>query len=77
MSVVLLATIMLMDLFVAIRQVNVSVAMTQLEVFAAFIQVKVSASDMWGIIFIEIMHVGVSVAIMQFCSALHTLLFLL
>ena len=35
MSVVLSATIMLVDLFVAITQVTVSVATMQLEVFAA------------------------------------------
>ena len=36
-----------------------------LEVSAAFIQVKVSAANMCVTIFIEIMHGGVSVAIMQ------------
>ena len=56
MSVVLSATIMLVDLFVAIMQETVSVAIMQLEV---------SAGNMWVKTFIEIMQVGISVAIMQ------------
>ena len=52
MSVVLPATIILVDF---------SVAIMQLEVSAAFMQVKVSAANMWVTIFIEIMQVGVSV----------------
>ena len=44
----------------------------QLEVSAAFKQVKVSAGNLWVTIFTEIMHVGVSVAIMQVVfSAVH------
>ena len=35
------------------------------DLFVAILQVKVSAANMWGTIFIEIMHVGVSVVIMQ------------
>ena len=58
MSVVLSATIMLMDLFVTIMQVTVSVAIMMLEVSAAFMQVKVSSANMWVTIFIEIVHVG-------------------
>ena len=51
MSVVLSATIMLVDLFVAI---------TQGTVFVAIMQLEVSAANMWVIIFIEIVHVGLS-----------------
>ena len=65
MLAVLSATFMLVDLFVAITQVTVSVAIMHLEVSAAFIQVKASAANMLVTIFIEIMHVGVSVAIIQ------------
>ena len=44
----------------------------QLEVSAAFMLVKGSAANMWVTIFIEIMPVGVSAAIMQVVySALH------
>ena len=56
MSVVLSTTIMWVDLFAAIMQLEVSVA---------FMQVKVSAATMWVTTFIENMHVGVSIAIMQ------------
>ena len=52
---------MLVDLFVTVMKVNVSVAIMRLEVM----QIKVSAANMWVIIFIEIMQVGVSVVIMQ------------
>ena len=45
MLVVHLATMMLVDLFVAITRVTVSVAIMQLEVSAAFMQVKVSADS--------------------------------
>ena len=51
--------------FVAIIQVTVFDAIIQLEVSAAFMQVKVPAANMCMTIFTEIMHVGVSVAIMQ------------
>ena len=56
MLVILSATFMLVDLFVAIME---------LEVSAAFTQGKVSAANMWVTIFIEIMQVRASVAIMQ------------
>ena len=59
MLVVVPATFMMVDLFVAIMQLTVSVAIMQLEVFAAFMQVKFSAAKMWVTIFIELMHVGV------------------
>ena len=40
--------------------------------FVAFMQLKVSAANMWVTIFFEIMHVRVSVAIMQVVfSAVH------
>ena len=69
MSVVLSATIMLMDLFVSVTQMTVSVTIIQLEVCAALTQVKLSATHMQVI---EIMHVEVSVAIMQLVfSAVH------
>ena len=51
----------LVDLFVAIMQ---------LEVSEPFMQVKVFAANMWVTIFIEIMHVEVSVSI--FYNALFT-----
>ena len=35
------------------------------DLFVAVMQVKVSAKNMWVTTFIKIMHVGVSVAIMQ------------
>ena len=69
MLLVLSATFMLVDLFVAIMQVTVSVTIMHLEVSAAFMQVKLSAANMWVTIFIEIMHVGFSVAIMQVASS--------
>ena len=54
---------MLVDLFVSIAQVTDSVAIIQLEVFAA---------NKWVTIFIEIMQMGISVAIMQVVfSAVH------
>ena len=56
MLVVLSATFISVDLFVAI---------IQLEVSAPFLQVKVSATNMLVIVFIEIIHVEVSVTIMQ------------
>ena len=54
--VVLSATFMLVDLFVGVMKVTVSVAAMQLEVSATLMPMK---------IFIEVMQVGVSVAIMQ------------
>ena len=56
MSVALSTTIMWVDLFAAVMQLEVSVA---------FMQVKVSAATMWVTTFIENMHVEVSIAIMQ------------
>ena len=59
MLVVLSATFILVDLFVAIMQVTVSVKIMQLEVSTPFMQVKVSAANVWVTIFIETMHVEV------------------
>ena len=53
-------------------QVTVSVAILQLGFSAAFMEVKDSATNMWVTIFIEIMLVEVSDAIMQVAfSAVH------
>ena len=42
------------------------------DLFVAFMQVKVSAANMWVTIIFEIVHVGVSVTIMQVVfSAVH------
>ena len=72
MLLVLSATIMSVDLFVAITQVIVSVAIMQLEVSATFMKVEASAANIMVTIFIEIMRVGVSVAIIQVVfSAVH------
>ena len=73
MLVVLSATIILVDLFVAFKQVIVCVAIIQLEVSATFMQVKASAANMWVANFIHIMHVAVSVAIIMqvVFSAMH------
>ena len=65
MSVVLSATFILVDLFIANMQVTVSVEIMQLKVSPPFMQVKASATNMWVTIFIEVMHVEVSVTIMQ------------
>ena len=65
MLVVLSATLMLLDRFVAVKKMTVSVAIMQLEVSATLMQVKISAANMWVTIFIEITQVGVSVGIMQ------------
>ena len=57
---------MLVDLFVTVIQVAVSVAVMQLEeVSAAHTQWTVSAANMWVTNFIVIMQMRVSVAIMQ------------
>ena len=56
---------MLVDLFAAITQTTVFVAIMHLEVSAAFMQVEASAANMWLTIFIEIMDLGVSLTIMQ------------
>ena len=50
---------MLVDLFVAMMQVTVSVAITQLEI---------SAASMWVTIFFEIMHVGVAITQVVFSA---------
>ena len=63
---------MLGDLFFAIIQVTVSVAIMQLKVFVAHMQVTVSAENMWVTIFDVIMQMNISVAIMQVVfSAVH------
>ena len=63
---------MLVDLSVTIMQVTVSVAVMQLEVSAAHMQVTASAANIWAIIFIVIMQMGVYVAITWVVfSALH------
>ena len=52
--------------------VDISVAIMQLEVSAAHTQVTVSASNMWVTIFVVIMQMEVSVAIIQVVfSAVH------
>ena len=51
------ATLMLVDLFVAVMKVTVSVAIMQLEVSATHMPVKISASSMWVTIFTETMQV--------------------
>ena len=66
MLVVISATLMLVNLFVAVMKVTVSIAIMQLEVSATFIQVKISAANMWVTFFIEIMQVGVSETIMLY-----------
>ena len=53
MLVVLSATLMLVDLFVAAIKVTVSVAITQLEVCATLRPVKISAANMWVTIFFD------------------------
>ena len=79
MLVVPSATLMLVDLFVAVMKVTVSVAIMQLEVSTTLMSVKISAANMWVTIFIEIMqvqscrwyflqcimHMTISVTIMQ------------
>ena len=62
---------MQLTLSIAIMQVPTSVAIMQFLRFycsyvsVPFLQVKVSATNMWVTIFIEIMHLEVSVTIMQ------------
>ena len=68
---------MLVDLFVAVIKVTVSVAMIQLDISATLMQVKVSVANMCVTTFIEIFQVGVSVAGCVFYSTLWTSLFLL
>ena len=61
-----------MVLFVTGLLVDLSVMIKQLEVFGAHMQVTVSAAKMWLAIFVVIMQMGVSVAVMQVVfSALH------
>ena len=62
---VLSATLMFVDLFVAVMKVTVFVAIMQLEVSATLMQVSVSAANMWVTIFMEIMQRGVS--LLQSC----------
>ena len=56
---------MLVDLFGAVMKVTFSVAIMRLEVSATRMQVKGSAVNTWVTIFIEIMQLGVSVAVMH------------
>ena len=65
MLVVLSATLILVDLYVAVMKVTVSVAVMQLEVFATLMPVKISVANMWVTIFLKIMPVGVFAAVMQ------------
>ena len=53
-----------MVLFVTGLLVDLSVMIKQLEVFGAHMQVTVSAAKMWLTVFVVIMKMGVSVAIM-------------
>ena len=46
-------------------KVTVSVPIMQLEVSATLMQVKIFAANVWVTTFIEIMRVGVSIAIIQ------------
>ena len=46
MLVVLSATLILVDLFVAVKKMTASVAIMQLEVSATLMQVKISAANM-------------------------------
>ena len=66
MLLVISTTFILVDLFVAIfmQVTDVSIAIMQVEVSAPLMQVKVSAANILVTVFIEIMHMGVSVAIM-------------
>ena len=60
MLVVLSATLMLVDFFVAVMKVTVSVAIMQLGGFSATLMpVKISAVNVWVTIFVEIMQVEV------------------
>ena len=65
MLLLLSAKLKLVDLFVAVMKVSVSVPIVQLEVSATLMPVKISPANMWVTIFIEIIQVGASVAIMQ------------
>ena len=56
---------MLVALFGAVMKVTFSVAIMRLEVSATHMQVKGSAANTWVTIFIEIMQLGVSVAVMH------------
>ena len=51
------ATLMLVDLFVAVMKVTVYVAVMQLEVSATLMQVKISIANICVTIFFEIMYV--------------------
>ena len=65
MLLVLSATLMLVDLFMAFTKVTVFVSIMQLEVSATLMPVNISAANTCVTIFIEIMQVGISVATMQ------------
>ena len=62
---ILSATGMLVDIYVAIMQVTVSVVFMHLDVSAAIMQMTVSTANIWVTIFIVIMQMGASVAIMH------------
>ena len=66
MFVVFSATLMLVDLFVAVMNMTVSVAIMQLDISATLLQVKVSAANMWVTILLKFCR-WESVAIMQSC----------
>ena len=65
MLLVISATLMLVDLFMAFTKVTVFVSIMQLEVSATLIPVNISAANTCVTIFIEIMQVGISFATMQ------------
>ena len=79
MLVVPSATLMLVDLFVAVMKVTVSVAIMQLEVFATHMPVKISASNMWVTVLLKLCRWSLSCnhAGGIFYIALRTSLFLL
>ena len=62
---------MLVDLFVAIMQVTVSVTTMQLEVSVLLMQVTVSAANIWVKIFSVIMQVGVCYKYAGVFSSVH------
>ena len=64
-EVIISATGMLVDIYVAIMQVTVSVVFMHLDVSAAIMQMTVSTANIWVTIFIVIMQMGASVAIMH------------
>ena len=61
-----------MVLFVTAMLVDLPVAIVQLEVSGAHMKVSVSAANIWVAIFVLIMQMGVSVAVMKVVfSAVH------